>query len=59
MSSRSKESIHSRAEAEFKKKAQKAREGEAATGQYKAEGAAIREKTARLRALDFFSGRIF
>ena len=47
----SKEAARNRAEAEFKKKAQNAREGEIAAGQYKAAGLAVREKTARLRAL--------
>jgi len=46
----SKEAAHNRAEAEFKK-AQKAREGETAAGQYEAARLAVREKTARLRAL--------
>ena len=51
MANTSKEAARNRAEAEFKKKAQNAREGEIAAGQYKAAGLAVREKTARLRAL--------
>lgn len=40
-----------RAETSFKKKEQQAREGAKARMQYEAEGHAVREKTARLRAL--------
>jgi hypothetical protein len=40
-----------RAEAQFKKKEQQARNGEQARAEYDAQQQAIREKTARLRAL--------
>jgi len=40
-----------RAEAQFKKKEQQARDGEQARAEYDAQQQAIREKTARLRAL--------
>ena len=40
-----------RAEAQFKKKEQQARDGEQARAEYDAQQQAVREKTARLRAL--------
>jgi hypothetical protein len=40
-----------RAEAQFKRKEQQARDGEQARAEYDAQQQAIREKTARLRAL--------
>jgi hypothetical protein len=40
-----------RAEAQFKKKEQQARDGEQARAEYNAQQQAMREKTARLRAL--------
>jgi hypothetical protein len=40
-----------RAEASFKKKEQRAREGAKAVTEYEAEGRAVREKTARLKSL--------
>jgi len=42
---------HDRAEAAFKKKEKQLREGQVAMAQYLAERAAVRERTARLRAL--------
>jgi len=46
----SKEDLKKRADARFKKE-ERVREGEKAMLQYEAEGRAVREKTARLRAL--------
>ena len=46
----SSEQAHARAEAVFKKEVM-AREGQKAMGEYEAERRAVREKTARLRAL--------
>jgi len=40
-----------RAEAQFKRKEQQARDGEQARAEYDAQQQAVREKTARLRAL--------
>jgi hypothetical protein len=45
------EEARARAEAKFKKKAEQAKEGEQAWVEYKAKADAVREKTARLRAL--------
>jgi hypothetical protein len=45
------EDAQKRAEASFKKKEQQAREGAKARQEYEAAGDAMREKTARLRAL--------
>ena len=49
--STSTDTAHARAEAQFKKKEQQARDGEQARAEYDAQQQAIREKTARLRAL--------
>lgn len=45
------DAARARAEAQFKKKEQQAREGAQARAEYEAEQRAVREKTARLRAL--------
>jgi hypothetical protein len=45
------EQARARAEAQFTKKEQQAREGEKARTEYEAAQRAVREKTARLRAL--------
>jgi DNA replication protein DnaC len=45
------EAVRARAEAQFKKKEQQAREGAQARAEYEAAQRATREKTARLRAL--------
>jgi hypothetical protein len=45
------EHARTRAEAAFKKKEEVKREGQKAMGDYKAKEQAVREKTARLRAL--------
>jgi hypothetical protein len=50
LANKSKEA-HDRAEAGFKKNAQKAHEGQKAMAEYEAAGRAIREKTSRLRSL--------
>ena len=42
---------HERAEAVFKKKEAQLREGQKAMAEYQAEGRAIRDRTARLKAL--------
>ena len=42
---------HERAEASFKKKEQQLQEGQKARAEYEANALAVREKTARLRAL--------
>lgn len=49
--STSTDTARARAEAQFKKKEQQARDGEQARAEYDAQQPAIREKTARLRAL--------
>src|SRR5262249_28148267 len=49
--STSTDTAHARAEAQFKKKEQQVRDGEQARAEYDAQQQAIREKTARLRAL--------
>jgi hypothetical protein len=46
----SKEALNKRAQASFKKE-ERGREGAQAMSEYEAEGRAVREKTARLRAL--------
>jgi hypothetical protein len=45
------DAARARAEAQFKKKEQQAREGEQARAEYEATQRAVRENTARLRAL--------
>ena len=50
MANASKE-VQVRAEASFKRKEQQARDGKLATAEYEAAGAAMREKTARLKTL--------
>jgi hypothetical protein len=50
MANASKEA-QARAEASFKRKEQQARDGKLATAEYEAVGRAMREKTARLKAL--------
>jgi len=45
------DAARARAEAQFKKKEEQAREGERAKAEYEAKQRAVREKTARLRAL--------
>ena len=45
------DTARARAEAQFKKKEQQARDGEQARAEYDAQQQAMREKTARLRAL--------
>jgi hypothetical protein len=45
------DTARARAEAQFKKKEQQARDGEQARAEYDAQQQAIRENTARLRAL--------
>ena len=49
--SMSTDTARARAEAQFKKKEEQARDGEQARAEYDAQQQAIREKTARLRAL--------
>ena len=45
------DAVRARAEAQFKKKEEQAREGARAKAEYEAKQRAVREKTARLRAL--------
>ena len=49
--SNSSKNAQARAEASFKRKADQAREGKKAAAEYEAAGRAMREKTARLKAL--------
>jgi hypothetical protein len=50
LTNNSKEALEKRAEASFRKE-ERAKDGKKGTAEYEAEGRAIREKTARLRAL--------